>query len=219
VEPIRVLVVDDHEMVRTGLRVMLELEGIEVCGLAATAEEAIELAERAHPDVVLLDVRLGGPTTGLDIARTLRRTVPTARLVMLSALALDDDLFAALLLGAAGFLQKDISRAGLVAALRTVAAGGSLFDERLTESVLARLQTPPGESADPRLARLSSRERDILQLLVAGHSNGRIAGLLHLSEKTVKNNVTRIFAKLGVSRRTEAVAYVAPHDRAPVIRD
>ena len=215
--PIRVLVVDDHEMVRAGLQVLLAVEGLEVCGEAADGESAIALAEALAPDVVLLDVRLGNGPDGIDVARVLRRSVPSARLIVVSALGREEDLFSSLLVGAAGFLQKDVSRARLVEAIRAVAAGETLFDERLTESALARLHGDTEPADDPRLAKLSPRERDILDLLVVGRSNSHIASALHLSEKTVKNHVTRLFAKLGVSSRAEAVAYVAAHDRPVAI--
>ena len=212
VAPIRVLLVDDHEMVRSGLRVFLELAGLEVAGEAATREDGIALIASAQPDVALVDVRLGSDS-GIELTKVARRSAPACRVIMITALAREDDLFASMLAGASGYIQKDVSRRDLVTAIEVVAGGGTLFDERITESVLSRLQAGADRSDDPALARLSTREREVLDLLVAGRSNAHIAGALHLSEKSVKNHVTRIFDKLGVASRGEAVAYVAAHDR------
>lgn len=202
------LVVDDHDMVRRGVEAMLEAEDdIEVCGMVATADETLAAARASAPDVVLLDVRLGPGGTGIDVARALRRELPESRVLLFTGVARDADVVAALMAGASGFIQKGVDQEALVDAIRTVAGGGTLFDEELTANVLHRLADD--EDTDPRLATLSEREREILRLMADGHTNREIAHKLHLAEKTVKNHITRLLAKLGVQRRTEAIRIMA----------
>lgn len=205
--PIRLLVVDDHEMVVRGVRDMLSfVPDIEVCGVASSAPAAVEQVEALAPDVVLLDLRLGVEGSGTDVARILRLAAPRTRVLMFTALVRDADVVAALMAGASGFIQKGVDVEQLADAVRAVAAGGTAFDEAITAHVMLRLHD---EDADPRLATLSERERDILVLMAEGRSNREIATHLHLSEKTVKNHITHLLAKLGVQRRTEAVRFVA----------
>lgn len=199
--------VDDHEMVRRGIDAMLSIEDdLEICAVVGSATEAIEATDRLRPDVLLLDLRLGPEGDGIEVVRILRAAGHGSRVLMFTALARDADVVAALMAGASGFIQKSVDRAELADAIRTVAAGGTVFDEALTAAVLERLRDD--EDVDPRIASLSPRERDVLDLLADGRSNREIAETLHLAEKTVKNHITRLLAKLGVQRRTEAIRLV-----------
>ena len=212
---IRVLVADDHAVVRQGLRTFLDLqEDISVVGEAADGAEAVALAERLSPDVVLLDVVMPG-MDGIEALRRLRLEVPAARAIVLSSFVDDDKLFPAVRAGAAGYLLKDVQPAELVAAIRTVHGGGAL----LHPSVAARLMDEL--AADP----LTPREREVLVLIGRGMSNKLIARELGIAEKTVKAHVSAVLAKLGVADRTQAALYavreglVSPHptthDAAP----
>ena len=210
---VRVVVVDDHEMVRVGIGAMLGVDGvIEVCGDAANCDDAMEIVRVTQPDVALVDVRLGDES-GIELVRQLRRASPTTRVVMMTALAREQDLFAAMAAGASGYLVKHIRRGDLVDALSRVAAGETLFDDGLVERVMERLRDDTPH--DPLLARLSERERDVLALIARGRTNKEIAEGLHLSEKTVKNHLTRLLARMGMSSRTEAAAYWAANADAP----
>jgi DNA-binding NarL/FixJ family response regulator len=194
---IRVLVADDHAVVRQGLRTFLDLqEDISVVGEAADGAEAVALAERLSPDVVLLDLVMPG-MDGIEALRRLRVAVPTARAIVLSSFVDDDKLFPAVRAGAAGYLLKDVQPAELVAAIRTVHGGGAL----LHPSVAARLMDEL--AADP----LTPREREVLVLIGRGMSNKLIARELGIAEKTVKAHVSAVLAKLGVTDRTQAALY------------
>jgi NarL family two-component system response regulator LiaR len=201
-EPIRVLVVDDHAVVREGLRTFLELqEGIEVAGEAADGEEAIEAAERLRPDVVLMDLVMPA-LDGLAAMRVLRERVPGARVIVLTSFADDDKLLPALRAGAAGYLLKNAEPQELARAVRAANAGEALLDPH----VAARLVDALAGEKEP-LDRLTPREREVLQLIGRGFSNKRIAQGLRLSEKTVKTHVGHVLAKLGVDDRTQAAVF------------
>ena len=201
-EPIRVLVVDDHAVVREGLRTFLELqEGIEVAGEAADGEEAIEAAERLRPDVVLMDLVMPA-LDGLAAMRALRERVPGARVIVLTSFADDDKLLPALRAGAAGYLLKNAEPQELARAVRAANAGEALLDPH----VAARLVDALAGEKEP-LDRLTPREREVLQLIGRGFSNKRIAQGLRLSEKTVKTHVGHVLAKLGVDDRTQAAVF------------
>jgi DNA-binding NarL/FixJ family response regulator len=208
---VRILVVDDHEVVRRGVQdLVATAPDLEVCGEAATADAAVVDTARLRPDVVLMDVRLGDGS-GIAATRDIRAADPEAKVLVFTAYGDDDALFTAILAGARGFILKQASGDELLHALRRVAAGESLLDPLVTASVLDRLREARRVPRDERLARLSRREYEVLRLVSDGLANHEIAQRIHLSEKTVKNHLTRIFAKLGVTRRTEAAAYYNRH--------
>jgi DNA-binding NarL/FixJ family response regulator len=207
-------VVDDHEVLRRGVQAVLERAGgFEICGEATTADEAIRLASRLQPDVVLMDIRLDG-SSGIAATRELRMARPDTRVLIFTGHGDDGSLFAAIAAGACGYVRKQAPAVELVHALREVASGRSLLDTTVTTAVLDRLRQSPGRPLDERLARLSPREFDVVRHVADGMANGEIARRLHLSEKTVKNHLTRVFAKLEVSRRVEAAAYYLRHSSA-----
>jgi two-component system, NarL family, response regulator DevR len=200
--PIRVFLLDDHELVRRGLRDLLGAEGdIEVVGEAGTAREATARIPALRPDVAILDARLPDGS-GIDVCRSVRSTDPTIQALILTSYDDDEALFAAILAGAAGYVLKQIDAHDLVAGVRRVAAGQSLIDPALTTRVLDRLRRGPEEPEE--LAALSGQERNILALIAEGMTNRQIGERLFLAEKTVKNYVSSILAKLGLERRTQA---------------
>lgn len=205
--PYRVLLVDDHEVVRAGLRSLLEgAEGIEVVGEAATVEEAIRRSGHDAPDVVVLDVRLPDGS-GVEACREIRARFPATKVLMLTSFADEEALMAAILAGASGFVLKKVRGSDLIADIRRVGAGESLLDPAMTERLFSRLRSGPRR--DPLLAKLTDQERELVHLLAEGLSNREIAGRMFLAEKTVKNYVSNVLSKMGMSRRTEAAAYVA----------
>ncbi len=206
----RIFLVDDHEIVRRGIRDLLWAEeDLEVVGEASTAEEALEGVAHTRPDVAVLDVRLGpgDATDGNEICRDIRSAHPEIACVMLTSFADDDALFAAIMAGASGYVLKQIDGRQLISAIRRVAEGESLLDPAVTTRVLERIRNPAPEP-DP-LAGLSEQERRILTLISEGKTNRQIAEEMYLAEKTVKNYVSRLLAKLGMERRSEAAAYAA----------
>jgi two-component system response regulator DevR len=202
---IRVFLVDDHEVVRRGLRELLDAEDdIDVVGDAATAGMALAGIASTSPDVAVLDVRLPDGN-GVEVCREVRARDPRIACIMLTSFGDDEALFDAIMAGAAGYLLKDIRGNDLVDGVRRVAAGDSLLDPALTGKVLERLRK--GDEEDPRLASLSEQERRILALIAEGLTNRQIAERMHLAEKTVKNYVSNLLAKLGMQRRTEAAVF------------
>jgi DNA-binding NarL/FixJ family response regulator len=211
--PIRVFLLDDHEVVRRGVADLLESESdIDVVGEASTAAQALARVPAAQPDVAVLDVRLPDGD-GVTVCRELRSRLPELTCLMLTSFADDEALFDAIMAGAAGYVLKQIRGADLVDAVRTVAAGGSLLDPKTTAQVMARLRDQTGRK-DP-LAGLTDQERRILDLIGEGLTNRQIGEHLHLAEKTVKNYVSNLLAKLGMERRTQAAVFVTEvhHDR------
>ncbi len=204
--PIRVFLLDDHEIVRRGVRELLEVAGIDVVGEGGTAEEALHRVPALQPDVAVLDVRLPDGD-GVHVCRDLRSKMPDLQCLMLTSYADDEALFDAIMAGAAGYVLKQIRGTELVEAVRKVAAGQSLLDPALTARVLARLRSPQAD--DERIASLTDQERRILDLLAEGLTNREIADRLYLAEKTVKNYVSNLLTKLGMQRRTEAAVYAA----------
>ncbi|MGI5466630.1 response regulator [Streptomyces sp. CA-132043] len=210
--PIRVFLLDDHELVRRGLQDLLSSEpDLTVVGEAADAREALALAPALRPDVAVLDVRLGTMAEGADqegitVCRDLRAALPDLACLMLTSFDDDEALFGAVMAGAAGYVLKQIRGADLVTAIRTVAAGKSTLDPGATARVLARVRSPVdrGTTGPPKLARLSPREREILDLIGEGLTNRQIAERLYLAEKTVKNRISAILTKLKVGRRIQA---------------
>jgi DNA-binding NarL/FixJ family response regulator len=201
---IRLLLVDDHEVVRRGLRELLEHEDdLEVVAEAGTVAEAT--IETLVPiDVAVLDVRLPDGS-GIEICRWLKERDPSTESLMLTSFADDEALFAAIMAGASGYVLKEIRGSELISAIRTVAIGGSLLDPTLVTQVRERLKHRAAE--EERLARLSPQERKILDLIAEGLTNRQIGEELFLAEKTVKNYVSNLLAKLGFSRRTEAAVF------------
>lgn len=211
---ISVFLLDDHELVRTGLKTVFEAEDdFTVVGEASTAAEALVRIPVVKPQVAVLDVRLpdGG---GISVCREIRASLdPPPACLMLTSYSDDDALFGAIMAGAAGYMLKQVSGGALVKAVRTVAAGGSLLDSTLTASVMNRLR---GESdhPDPRYEQLSPQERRVLDHIADGLTNRQIAEKLYLAEKTVKNYVSSLLHKLGFERRTAAAVY-ASQRRSP----
>ena len=205
--PIRVFLLDDHEVVRRGVRDLLESEGdIQVVGEASTAAEALARVPAVRPDVAVLDVRLPDGD-GVSVCRDLRSELPDLACLMLTSFADDEALFDAIMAGASGYVLKQVRGADILGAVRTVAGGGSLLDPRTTARVMERLRTQ-ATAKDP-LAGLSEQERKILELIGEGLTNRQIGERMFLAEKTVKNYVSSILSKLGMSRRTEAAVYAA----------
>jgi two-component system, NarL family, response regulator DevR len=206
---ITVFLLDDHEIVRRGLRDLLEAEpDIEVIGESGTAQDAAARIHAVDPDVAVLDVRLPDGD-GVTVCRDLRARHPRTACLMLTSFADDEALFEAIMAGAQGYVLKQIRGNDLVDAIRKVAAGQSLLDPVVTTRVLERLRRGPEQ--DERIARLTEQERRILELLAEGLTNRQIGERMHLAEKTVKNYVTGVLAKLGMARRTEAAVYAARH--------
>jgi two-component system response regulator DevR len=205
--PTRVFLLDDHEVVRRGVRDLLEGSGdIEVVGEAGTAEEALGRIASARADVALLDMRLPDGN-GVEVCREIRSRHSEIACLILTSFADDEALFDAIMAGAAGYLLKQVKGTDLVDAVHRVAAGQSLLDPEITARVLERLRKPPEE--DERLARLTEQERKILDLIAEGLTNRQIAERMFLAEKTVKNYVSNLLAKLGMERRTEAAVFAA----------
>ena len=205
--PIRVYLLDDHEVVRQGLKALLEASGdIEVVGESSTATEAASRIPALRPDVAVLDARLPDGS-GIEVCRTVRAVDPSIRGLILTSYDDDEALFAAIMAGASGYVLKEIKGSDLVSAVRQVAAGNSPIDPSLTAKVLERVRNPP--STAPELADLTEQEMKLLGYIAEGLTNRQIADRMHLAEKTVKNYVSNLLAKLGMSRRTEAAVYAA----------
>src|SRR5215472_15689161 len=204
---IRVFLLDDHEVVRRGVKDMLEAEpDIVVIGEAGTASSALARIPALRPDVAILDVRLPDGD-GVYVCREIRSKMPTVACLMLTSFGDDEALFDAIMPGAAGYVLKQIRGTDLVGAVRTVASGRSLLDPEAASRVMARMREEASRS-DP-LAGLTGQERKILELIGEGLTNRQIGERLFLAEKTVKNYVSALFAKLGMERRTQAAAYAA----------
>jgi DNA-binding NarL/FixJ family response regulator len=201
------MLVDDHEVVREGLRTLVAKQpGLSIVGEAASVKDAIQVAARAKPDVVIMDVRLPDGT-GIEACRTIREARPEIGVIMLTSYADDEALFASILAGASGYLLKDARSQTVLDAINSVAEGRSLLDPTVTGKVLERVRKGTGE--DPALASLTDQERKVLEHVAEGKTNREIGEVMFLSEKTVKNYVSRILDKLGLARRAEAAAYMA----------
>ncbi|HEV8024262.1 MAG TPA: response regulator transcription factor [Candidatus Nanopelagicales bacterium] len=207
---IRVFLLDDHELVRRGLADLLGVESdIEVVGEASSVAEAMVRIPATKPDVAVLDVRLPDGS-GVEVCRDIRSDLPDVKCLMLTSFSDDEALFDAIMAGASGYVLKEIRGNDLIDAIRQVAAGRSLLDPSLTQKVLERLRK--GNEEDERLAALSDQERKIVLLIGDGMTNRQIGEELHLAEKTVKNYVSSLLAKLGMERRTQAAAFIARMD-------
>lgn len=216
-KPMRVLLVDDHEVVRLGLRTLLERQPwLQVVGEAGTAEEAIAQALALHPDVVVMDIRLPG-RSGIDACREIVQRLPEAKVIMLTSYAEDELLFEAIAAGAAGYVLKRIGSDDLVRAIETVGRGEALLSPEVTARVMARMREAARQSARAAFADLTEQELQVLGLVARGMTNREIARALHLSEGTVRNYVSAILSKLGLSNRAEAAAYAVKHHIADVL--
>ena len=199
---IKVFLLDDHEVVRRGVTDVLESDsGITVIGEAKNAAEALARVPALRPDVAVLDVRLPDGD-GVTVCRELRSRMPELKVIMLTSYSDVEALFEAIMAGASGYLLKQILGQDLITAVRTVAAGGSLLDPTATTAVLERMRRA-AEPAGP-LAKLSDQERTVLELIGEGLTNRQIGERMFLAEKTVKNYVSHLLAKLGLERRTQA---------------
>ncbi|MEV6132178.1 response regulator transcription factor [Streptomyces violaceusniger] len=206
---IGIFLVDDHEVVRRGVRDLLASEpDMEVVGEAGTAADALARIPAARPDVAVLDIRLPD-RSGVEVCREIRARHENIRCMMLTSFADDEALFDAIIAGASGYVLKDIRGEELLSAVRDVAAGRSLLDPVATARVLERLRGQTAAKPDDRLAALTEQERRILLLIGEGLTNRAIGERLHLAEKTIKNYVSSLLAKLGMERRSQAAAYVA----------
>ncbi|HEX9762340.1 MAG TPA: response regulator transcription factor [Acidimicrobiia bacterium] len=217
---LRVLLVDDHEVVRAGLKALIEAQpDMTVVGEAAGADEAVRRVGYDTPDVVVLDVRLPDKS-GVEACRDIRSRFPEVKVLMLTSFADEEALMAAILAGASGYVLKRIRSDDLLGDIRRVGAGESLLDPEMTERLFTRLRS--GSEDDPLLSRLTKQERVIVTHISNGLTNKQIADEMFLAEKTVKNYVSTLLAKLGMSRRSEAAAYVARAQAAkgePVIAE
>jgi DNA-binding NarL/FixJ family response regulator len=206
--PLRILICDDHEVVREGLRTLLAGRAdMEVAAEAATSADAIEAAARERPDIVIMDVRLPDGS-GVEACRAIREILPATRVIMLTSYPDDEALYASIVAGASGYLLKQTRAAALIDAIDAVSKGRALLDPDVTARVLERVRRGNVDE-DPALASLTDQERRVLEQIATGKTNREIGEVLFLSEKTVKNYVSRILEKLGLHRRAEAAAFAA----------
>jgi two-component system, NarL family, response regulator DevR len=204
---IRIFVLDDHELVRTGLQTLLECEeDMDVVGQAATAQQGLEQIIALQPDVAILDVRLPDGS-GIEVCREIRSLHPQIACLMLTSYADDEALFSAIMAGAAGYVLKEIGGSDLIGDIRRVSQGASLIDATLSKDIFDRIRKT--QQTEARLSSLSAQERRVLDLIAQGRSNRQIAEEIFLAEKTVKNYVSSLLSKLGMQRRTEAGVYAA----------
>lgn len=204
---VRVFLLDDHEIVRRGIAEVIGLQSdITVVGEAGTAAEAITRIRASQPDVAILDVRLADGD-GIEVCREIRSLFPHIQVLMLTSYSDDEALLNAFMAGASGYILKEIRGSDLISTIRQVAAGHSLLDPNVTGQVLERLRN--GNREKNELSGLTEQEKAILNLIGEGMTNRQIGERMHLAEKTIKNYVTGLLAKLGMQRRTQAAAYVA----------
>ncbi len=208
----RIVIVDDHEVVRLGLRSLLEHHPqFEVVGEAGNAKDAVEMVGQIKPDIVLMDIRLPG-TSGIEACEEITRNYPDTRVVMLTSYAEDEMLFSAIRAGASGYVLKQIASDDLIRALEAVGRGEALLDPAVTQRVFQEVRRAVKEEEASAFANLSQQERHVLLLVSEGKTNREIAKSLFLGEGTVRNYVSSILSKLGVSNRAEAAAYAVEHN-------
>jgi two-component system response regulator DevR len=206
-DPIRIFLLDDHEIVRRGIADLLNAQtGFEIVGEASTATEALNRIPAVKPDVAILDARLPDGS-GIDVCRDIRSALPDTHCLILTSYDDQDALLAAVLAGASGYVLKEVRAAGIVDAVRQVALGRSLIDPSVVDQVMRRLREGPATTS--KLDGLTEREREVLDLIAEGLSNRQIGERLFLAEKTVKNYVSSLLAKLGMERRTQAAVFGA----------
>lgn len=208
----RIILVDDHEVVRLGLKALLEHHPqFEVVAEAGNAKEALEQVERHHPDVVLMDIRLPGQS-GIEACEEIVQTFPQTRVIMLTSYAEDEMLFSAIRAGASGYVLKQIGGEDLIRAIESVGRGEAMLDPAVTQRVFQEVRRAVKEEEASAFANLSQQERHVLLLVSEGKTNREIAKALYLGEGTVRNYVSSILSKLGVSNRAEAAAYAVEHN-------
>jgi DNA-binding NarL/FixJ family response regulator len=208
----RIILVDDHEVVRLGLKSLLEHNPqFDVIGEAASAREAIELVANQHPDVVVMDIRLPG-TSGIEACEEITTRFPETRVIMLTSYAEDEMLFSAIRAGASGYVLKQIGGEDLVRALEAVGRGEASLDPAVTQRVFQEVRRAVKEEEASAFAHLSQQEKHVLLLVSEGKTNREIAKALFLGEGTVRNYVSSILSKLGVNNRAEAAAYAVEHN-------
>lgn len=212
---IRLMIVDDHEVVRLGMRAAFELEAdISIVGEARNGAEAVAKASILDPQVILMDVRMD-KMGGIEACREIKSQYPQIAILMITSFTDDEAVVASILAGASGYLLKNVSRAELLKAIRAVAAGQSLLDPNARQQAITRMttygksiNTLPGDE-------LTEREREVLTLVARGYTNKQIAEALYVSEKTARNHVSHILEKLGLARRSEAAAYAVEYKIVP----
>jgi DNA-binding NarL/FixJ family response regulator len=207
-DELRVLIVDDHDLFRTGLKNLLEEQGIHVVGEAANGKTAIRLTSELAPDIVIMDLNMPG-LTGVETTRQLSSLAPLTRVIVLTISAEDSDVMSAIMAGACGYLLKDSSIHDLIASIRAAAAGEALISPQIAAKVLQRLraQSASTDAAETIRAELSRRELEVLKLIANGKDNAQIARELFISPKTVKNHISNILMKLQIENRIQAAVY------------
>ena len=207
-ETLRVLLVDDHDLFRTGLRNLLEEQAVQVVGEAADGAQAIRMVRELAPDVVVMDLNMPG-ITGVEATRQVTSLAPLTRVVVLTISDQDDDVMNAILAGACGYLMKDSSIQDLMQGIRAAAVGESLISPHIAAKVLQRMRATGTNEADAAMIRaeLSDREIEVLKLIANGKDNAQIAADLHISPKTVKNHISNILMKLQIDNRIQAAVY------------
>jgi len=212
-KPVRVVIVDDHEVVRMGLRSMLEAqEGTEFAGEAGSEAQAIEIARSAHPDVILMDVRLPDGS-GVEACRRIRSEMPDIRVLMLTSYSDDEAIFSSIMAGASGYLLKMIGAEKLYSAILSVARGENLLDSEISKKIVDRVMEIGGGAPSRGIDSLTRREKEILDLISEGLTNREIAERIYLSEGSVRNYVSSILTKLGMAHRTQAALYYQERKR------
>lgn len=208
----RIILVDDHEVVRLGLKSLLERHPqFDVVGEASSAREAMELVNTLNPDVVVMDIRLPG-TSGIEACEQIVNQYPNTKVIMLTSYAEDEMLFSAIRAGASGYILKQIGSEDLVKALESVGRGEALLDPAVTQRVFQEVRRAVKEEEASAFAHLSQQEKHVLLLVSEGKTNREIAKSLFLGEGTVRNYVSSILSKLGVNNRAEAAAYAVEHN-------
>lgn len=212
---IRLMIVDDHEVVRLGMRAAFELEpDLQVIGEASNGAEALAKINVLDPQVILMDVRMP-KLNGIEACREIKSARPETHILMITSFTDSDAVFASIMAGASGYLLKNVSRAELLKAIRAVAAGQKLLDPTMSQQTVKKMTTlAAGEMQNPG-GDLTEREREVLTLIARGHTNKQIAEQLSVSEKTARNHVSNILEKLGLSRRSEAAAFAVEHKLVP----
>jgi DNA-binding NarL/FixJ family response regulator len=205
---VRVLLVDDHDLFRTGLRTLLEEHGVEIVGEAANGDEAVELVAEHAPDVVLMDLEMPGKR-GVEATRDIATIAPLTRVVVLTISDQDADVLDAVVAGACGYLLKDATVPELLRGIKAASVGESLISPSIASKVLQRVRatSPDAEAAETLLAQLSDRELQVLKLIANGQDNAQIARELFISAKTVKNHISNILFKLSIENRIQAAVY------------
>lgn len=207
----KVVICDDQALIRDGLELSLKLEkDIEIVGLAQDGVEAIELADKKHPDLVLMDLKMPG-MTGVEATRRILSKHPNIKVLVLTTYDDDEWLFDAIRVGASGYLLKDTSREKVIEAIRGTIAGDSFIDPSVTGKLLDRISSNQEQPISVITSHLTTREVEVLRLVAKGLSNAEIAGILHLSEGTVRNHISAILAKLDVTDRTRAAVLAIRH--------